>query len=118
MNSLTIFNSMKTKTLSVLCSYFLTIGNMDEAFKAMKLIKSESVWYNMARMCVKTRRLDVATVCLGKMGDAKGGMMLREARAKEPEVDAQVAVLAMQLGMLVSSGLGTRKGEWGSGRKK
>jgi len=28
---------------------------------------SGSVWENMARMCVKTKRLDVAMVCLGKM---------------------------------------------------
>ena len=27
---------------------------------------SGSVWENMARMCVKTKRLDVAMVCLGK----------------------------------------------------
>ncbi|XP_050392806.2 intraflagellar transport protein 140 homolog [Patella vulgata] len=79
-------------------SYYLTIGNMDEAFKAIKLIKSESVWENMAKMCVKSRRLDVATVCLGNMGNARGAKALRES-AKEPELDARVAVLAIQLGL-------------------
>ncbi|KAK3579473.1 hypothetical protein CHS0354_028282 [Potamilus streckersoni] len=79
-------------------SYFLTIGNMDEAFKAIKLIKSESVWENMAKMCVKSRRLDVASVCLGNMGHARGAKALRESM-KEPELDARVAVLAMQLGL-------------------
>ncbi|ESO81986.1 hypothetical protein LOTGIDRAFT_223604 [Lottia gigantea] len=79
-------------------SYYLTIGNMDEAFKAIKLIKSESVWENMAKMCVKSRRLDVATVCLGNMGNARGAKALRES-AKEPELDARVAVLATQLGL-------------------
>ncbi|XP_019615052.1 PREDICTED: intraflagellar transport protein 140 homolog [Branchiostoma belcheri] len=79
-------------------SYFLTIGNMDEAFKAIKLIKSESVWENMAKMCVKSRRLDVARVCLGNMGHARGARALREAD-KEPELDAKVAVLAIQLGL-------------------
>ncbi len=82
-------------------SYFLTIGNMDEAFKAIKLIKSESVWENMAKMCVKTRRLDVAKVCLGNMGHARGARALREVD-KEPELDAKVAMLAIQLGQLVS----------------
>ncbi|MGH0115385.1 UNVERIFIED_CONTAM: hypothetical protein FKN15_000020 [Acipenser sinensis] len=53
----------------------------------------------MARMCVKTRRLDVARVCLGNMGHARGARALREAEA-EPELDARVAVLATQLGML------------------
>ena len=54
----------------------------------------------MAKMCVKTRRLDVAQVCLGNMGHARGAKMLRES-AKEPEMDARVAVLAIQLGLLV-----------------
>ena len=54
----------------------------------------------MARMCVKTKRLDVAAVCLGNMSNARGAKALREAQ-KEPEFDARVAMLAIQLGMLV-----------------
>ena len=45
-------------------SIYLSIGNMDEAFKAIKAIKSEKVWENMARMCVKViilRYLDSQT---------------------------------------------------------
>ncbi|KAM4697334.1 intraflagellar transport protein 140 homolog [Rhinophrynus dorsalis] len=80
-------------------SFFLTVGDMDEAFKSIKLIKSEAVWENMARMCVKTRRLDVAKVCLGNMGHARGAKALREAE-QEPEMEARVAMLAIQLGML------------------
>ncbi|XP_050824034.1 intraflagellar transport protein 140 homolog isoform X3 [Gopherus flavomarginatus] len=80
-------------------SFYLTIGDMDEAFKSIKLIKSEAVWENMARMCVKTQRLDVAKVCLGNMGHARGAKALREAE-QEPEMEARVAMLAIQLGML------------------
>ncbi|KAM4624504.1 intraflagellar transport protein 140 homolog [Polymixia lowei] len=80
-------------------SFYLTIGNMDDAFKSIKLIKSVAVWENMARMCVKNRRLDVARVCLGNMGNARPAQALRKAEA-EPEPEAQVAVLAVQLGML------------------
>ncbi|XP_075422551.1 intraflagellar transport protein 140 homolog isoform X2 [Ascaphus truei] len=80
-------------------SFYLTVGDMDEAFKSIKLIKSESVWENMARMCVKTRRLDVAKVCLGNMAHARGAKALREAE-QEPEAEARVAMLAVQLGML------------------
>ncbi|XP_005349174.1 intraflagellar transport protein 140 homolog isoform X2 [Microtus ochrogaster] len=80
-------------------SFFVTIGDMDEAFKSIKLIKSETVWENMARMCVKTQRLDVAKVCLGNMGHARGARALREAE-REPELEARVAMLAIQLGML------------------
>ncbi|XP_010281198.1 PREDICTED: intraflagellar transport protein 140 homolog [Phaethon lepturus] len=53
----------------------------------------------MARMCVKTQRLDVAKICLGNMGHARGAKALREAE-REPEQEARVAVLAVQLGML------------------
>ncbi|NWU94483.1 IF140 protein, partial [Upupa epops] len=80
-------------------SFHITAGDMDEAFKSIKLIKSEAVWENMARMCVKTQRLDVARVCLGNMGHARGAKALREAE-QEPEQEARVAVLAIQLGML------------------
>ncbi|XP_052833890.1 intraflagellar transport protein 140 homolog [Octopus bimaculoides] len=74
------------------------IGNMDEAFKAIKLIKNESVWENMAKMCVKTQQLDVAKICLGKMCHAQGVRALRK-MAHEPEVEVQLAVLAMHLNM-------------------
>ena len=55
----------------------------------------------MARMCVKTKRLDVATVCLGNMGNARAARALRQSLT-EPELDAKVACLAIQLGMTVS----------------
>ncbi|XP_077407490.1 intraflagellar transport protein 140 homolog isoform X1 [Vanacampus margaritifer] len=80
-------------------SFYLTVGHMDEAFKSIKLIKSKAVWENMARMCVKTRRLDVARVCLGNMGNARAAKALKEAEA-EPEPEAHIAALAIQLGML------------------
>ncbi|XP_037013024.2 intraflagellar transport protein 140 homolog [Artibeus jamaicensis] len=79
-------------------SYFIAVGDMDEAFKSIKLIRSEAVWENMARVCVKTQRLDVAKVCLGNMGHARGARALREAE-QEPELEARVAVLAIHLGM-------------------
>jgi intraflagellar transport protein 140 len=79
-------------------SYYLTIGNMDAAYQAVRLIKSANVWSNMAHMCVKTKRLDVAEVCLGNMGLAKGAQALRES-AKEPEIDARIAMVAIQLGL-------------------
>jgi len=53
-------------------------------------------------MCVKTKRLDVASVCLGNMGNARAARALREVQ-KEPELDARVACLAVQLGMIVST---------------
>jgi len=55
----------------------------------------------MAKMCVSSQRLDVAAVCLGNMGNARAAMVLRKAREELPEVEAQLAVLAIQLDMLV-----------------
>nr|XP_053635829.1 intraflagellar transport protein 140 homolog [Cherax quadricarinatus] len=53
----------------------------------------------MAKMCVKTKRLDVAALCLGNMSHARGARALRQAM-KEPQLDARVAMLALQLGMM------------------
>lgn len=84
-------------------SYNLSLGNMDEAFKAIKSIQSTGVWSSLARMCVKTRRLDVAGVCLGHMGNARAARALRQAMNDESLVfEAKLSVLAVQLGMLVS----------------
>lgn len=80
-------------------SFHLTNGNMDEAYRAVKLIKSKGVWENMAHMCVKTQRLDVAEVCLSNMGNARGAMAVREAK-KEPEPEARIAMVAVQLGLV------------------
>lgn len=55
----------------------------------------------MAGMCIKSRRLDVARVCLGNMSNPRVAMALREAM-KEPELDARVAVLAIHLQLFVS----------------
>ena len=50
-------------------SYNLAINNMDEAFRAVKAIKSTAVWENMAHLCIKNKRLDVA----GEGGGGGGG---------------------------------------------
>jgi intraflagellar transport protein 140 len=81
-------------------SYYLTIGDMDEAFKAIKLIKKESVWENMAQMCVKSHRVDVAKVCLGNMGNVKGIKLLRDPSVQSEDSDTQVALIAINLGMI------------------
>ncbi len=80
-------------------SFYLTIGDMDKAYSAVKLVRNAAVWENMAHMCVKTKRLDVAEVCLGNMGHARGAAAVREAK-KEPEVEAAIAAVAIQLGLL------------------
>ncbi|VEN35720.1 unnamed protein product [Callosobruchus maculatus] len=82
-------------------SYNLALGNMDGAFKAIKLVQSSGVWSSLARMCVKTKRLDVAGVCLGHMGNAMAARAVRLAMSDDTlPHEAKVAVLAVHLGML------------------
>mmetsp|Transcript_11980 Transcript_11980/g.12338 ORF Transcript_11980/g.12338 Transcript_11980/m.12338 type:complete len:1226 (+) Transcript_11980:50-3727(+) len=80
-------------------SFNLTLGKLDEAYRAVKAINSPFIWENMAQMCVKTKRLDVAEVCLGNMGHARGACALRESLS-ENNIDVSVGILAIQLGLL------------------
>jgi intraflagellar transport protein 140 len=90
-----------TKTALLDFSYNLTLGKLDEAYRVVKTINSPSVWENMAQMCVKTKRLDVAEVCLGNMGHARGAAAVRDAkRQSEGSVEVAVGMLAIQLGLL------------------
>ncbi|RHY31008.1 hypothetical protein DYB32_003834 [Aphanomyces invadans] len=81
-------------------SYYITIGNMDEAYRSVKLIQNASVWENMANTCVKTKRLDVAEVCLGNMGHARGAAAVHVAKLENREIEAPIAMVAIQLGLL------------------
>lgn len=49
-------------------------------------------------MCVKAKRIDVAEICLGNMRFARGSKAIRESK-KETELDAQLAMVAIQLNM-------------------
>uniref|UniRef100_A0AC35UC71 ANAPC4_WD40 domain-containing protein n=1 Tax=Rhabditophanes sp. KR3021 TaxID=114890 RepID=A0AC35UC71_9BILA len=84
-------------------SFYLTIGQMDNAFKAIQFIKSESVWTHMAQMCVKTRRLDVAIVCLGNMGHAVGARAVKQIMNEDVAEEVKIAMLAVQLGMIAEA---------------
>lgn len=89
----------ETKRALLEFSYQLALGNMDAAFAAVKGVDAFGVWRSMASMCVKSRRLDVAAVCLSNMGHVRGVRALRQAAA-EPEEEARVAMVAVQLGLL------------------
>lgn len=75
-------------------SHFLTVGNMDEAYNSVRNIKNQTVWQNMAQMCVKTKRIDVAMVCLGNMRFARGAKATRETE-NEKELEARLAMVAI-----------------------
>lgn len=50
-------------------------------------------------MCVKTKRMDVAQVCLGNMRFARGARAARESEG-EKELEARLAMVAIQLNMI------------------
>lgn len=92
-----ITETLKTSLLDF--SFFLTLGKLDEAYRVVKEIDSPVIWENMAQMCVKTKRLDVAEVCLGNMGHARGAAAVRDSK-RENSLEVSIAVLAIQLGLL------------------
>ena len=54
-------------------------------------------------MCVVTKRLDVAAICLGNMGHAAGARAVRKCIRSKEEPDVQAAILAVHLNMLEDS---------------
>ncbi|EZA61734.1 hypothetical protein DMN91_004415 [Ooceraea biroi] len=81
-------------------SYYISVANMDEAFKAIKSIKNEAVWKSLAKMCVKTKQLNMALLCLGHMKQASAARALREAMQDDSlSLEAQVGILAVELNL-------------------
>merc|ERR1719420_1276659 len=68
-------------------SFHIAAGNTDEAYRCVEGIQSRNVWENLAKMCVKTRRIDVAEKCLGQMKHLRAASALREARHLEPDAE-------------------------------
>lgn len=99
-----VCDSVTKKAILDFC-FYLSIANMDEAFKAIKTIQNETVWKSLAKMCVKTKQLEMAMLCLGHMKQAKSARALREATQDETlSLEAKIGVLAVELGLYVSYG--------------
>jgi len=49
-------------------------------------------------MCVKTKRFDVAKICIGNMRFSRGAKAIRNTANEEP-LEARLAMVAIQLGM-------------------
>eukprot|EP01013_Petalomonas_cantuscygni_P002994 TRINITY_DN1313_c0_g1_i1.p1 TRINITY_DN1313_c0_g1~~TRINITY_DN1313_c0_g1_i1.p1 ORF type:complete len:1450 (+),score=425.61 TRINITY_DN1313_c0_g1_i1:245-4594(+) len=80
-------------------SYCLTCADGEEAKNSVKDLGPDAPWHNMAIMCVKTGRLDIADICVSKLQDALAARALREAREEDPsDTDALTACLAIHLG--------------------
>ncbi|CAD7929934.1 unnamed protein product [Amoebophrya sp. A25] len=90
-------------------SYYIACGNPDEAYKAVsKNITSKAVWESLAKMCVKTRRLDVVQKCVGQLGNVRAATALRPlsdmkltslSARHEADATVKLATVAAHLGM-------------------
>jgi len=84
-------------------SCHLRRGRVEQAYQAVRSFTSPKIWQSLARSCVQLRRPDVGLICLGKLGNARAAAAVRTAHTKYPnQLDAVTAVLAVQLGMVVS----------------
>ena len=74
-------------------------ANSSLVFRAVKNLSHSVAWECASRMCVRTKRLDIAEMCLANMGHVRGARAARDAsRIKEP--DARVAAVAVHLGLV------------------
>lgn len=89
----------ETKKAIMNFSFYLTCGNLDDAYNSVRTIQNISVWQVMAQMCIKNKRLDVAQVCLGNMRFARGAKAAREAE-EEKEIEAKLGLISIQLNMI------------------
>ncbi|CAH2980326.1 unnamed protein product [Chilo suppressalis] len=84
--------------------YFMTTGNLEKAVIVGTNIsggKTSIIWDSLAKVCVYRKRPEVGAVCLGKMGNIKGALMMRKIMNDNDIDDAcKVGVLAVNLGMI------------------
>ncbi|XP_062529327.1 intraflagellar transport protein 140 homolog [Bombyx mori] len=84
--------------------YYTTTGNLEKAVVVGSSISggtSQVIWYSLAKMCVSLKRPDVGSICLSKMENIKGALMMRKVMNDNSMDDnCKVAVLAVNLGMI------------------
>lgn len=83
--------------------YYIMTGHLEKAVVVGTNIsggKGSVIWDSLAKECVARKRPDVGAVCLGKMGNIKGALMMRKAM-NDNDIDdtCQVGILALNLGM-------------------
>ncbi|KAJ3192140.1 hypothetical protein HK101_006975 [Irineochytrium annulatum] len=86
--------------------YLVDTGNLDVAFRITKTysyqslerIENDRVWKNLAKICVKKGRLDVAVISLSNIGHATAINALRRA-GPEASLTQTTSIIATFLGM-------------------
>jgi len=64
-------------------------------------MRSFEIWRNMARLCLTSKRVDVASICFARMKNVGACRALRICMKREDVIEAQVAMVALQLDMIV-----------------
>ncbi|KAL2623040.1 hypothetical protein R1flu_003245 [Riccia fluitans] len=90
---------IKEKAALVEFNYNLVLGNLTNAYEAIGAIEDKKIWQSVACNCVKTKRVDVALHCFAVMNNASAAAFVR-ASLHEPEEDARIAAVAIQLGLV------------------
>ncbi|XP_032520316.2 intraflagellar transport protein 140 homolog [Danaus plexippus] len=84
--------------------FHMTTGHLEKAVVIGSNIcgtKNSIVWDSLAKMCVTLKRAEVGSVCLTKMGNIKGALMMRKVLNDDSMNDvSKVGVLAVNLGMI------------------
>lgn len=84
--------------------FYMTVGFLEKAVVVGTNIlggRSEVVWDSLAKVCVNLKRPDVGSICLGKMGNIKGALMMRKIMSgSDMDITCQVGVLAVFLEMI------------------
>lgn len=84
--------------------YYTTSGYLEKAVVIGTNIlggSSSVIWNSLAKTCVTLKRADVGTICLGKMGNIKGALMMRKVMDDvNMDETCKVGVLAVNLGMI------------------
>lgn len=75
----------------------LSMGQLDDAAKVVKLIKNEAVWENMSHVCIKMRRTKLAKLCMGKLKNIKALRSISALSSKDD--NALAAQFALHLGL-------------------
>ncbi|XP_014295650.1 intraflagellar transport protein 140 homolog [Microplitis demolitor] len=88
------------KTAIMDFSFYISMANTDEAFKSIKAIKNEAVWKSLAKICVKTKQLNMAVICLGHMKFVRGTKAFKQG-IHDPSLnlEAKIGILAVELGL-------------------
>ena len=95
------FDGADRATQDILIKFAIlrAMGNTEEAIRVLRTISSPTIWEKLAHECVRSRRVDIAEICLACMGYASGALSVKVAKL-EPEQNVAIATLAIQLGLL------------------